>query len=78
MKPCIGMSEEISELEQVRLVASDRLVWLRLLEKAVNDIDSVLGNLKNDVAEISRQVAARNEGLSLGPSEEEAEEESDD
>ena len=72
------MSEEISELEQVRLVASDRLVWLRLLEKAVNDIDGVIGSLKNDVAEISRQVAARNEGLTLGPSEEETEEESDD
>ncbi|QDP59896.1 MAG: hypothetical protein GOVbin709_20 [Prokaryotic dsDNA virus sp.] len=72
------MSEEISELEQMRLVASDRLVWLRLLEKAVNDIDGVIGSLKNDVAEISRQVAARNEGLTLAPSEEETEEESDD
>ena len=40
------MSEEISELEQMRLVASDRLVWLRLLEKAVNDIDGVIGSLK--------------------------------
>ena len=72
------MSEEMSELEQMRLVASDRLVWLRLLEKAVNDIDGVIGGLKNDVAEISRQVAARNEGLTLAPSEEETEEESDD
>ena len=70
--------EEMSELEQMRLVASDRLVWLRLLEKAVNDIDGVIGSLKNDVAEISRQVAARNEGLTLAPSEEETEEESDD
>lgn len=68
----------MSELEQMRLVASDRLVWLRLLEKAVNDIDGVIGGLKNDVAEISRQVAARNEGLTLAPSEEETEEESDD
>ncbi len=68
----------MSELEQMRLVASDRLVWLRLLEKAVNDIDGVLMSLKNDVAEISRQVAARNEGLTLAPSEEETEEESDD
>ena len=70
--------EEMSELEQMRLVASDRLVWLRLLEKAVNDIDGVIGSLKNDVAEISRQVAARHEGLTLAPSEEETEEESDD
>ena len=68
----------MSELEQMRLVASDRLVWLRLLEKAVNDIDGVLLSLKNNVAEISRQVAARNEGLTLAPSEEETEEESDD
>jgi hypothetical protein len=73
------MSEEMSELEQMRMVASDRLVWLRILEKAVNDIDGVLGGLKRDVAEISRQVAARNEDLTLAPSEDIGEEvESDD
>ena len=69
------MSEEISEVEMMRQVASDRLIWLRLMEKAVNDIDGVLGGLKRDVAEISRQVAARNEDLNLAPSEEEVEEE---
>jgi len=72
------MSEEMSEVEMMRQVASDRLVWLRLMEKAVNDIDSVLMGLKRDIAEISQQVAARNEEMTLGPSEDEAEEESDD
>jgi len=68
----------MSEVEMMRQVASDRLVWLRLMEKAVNDIDSVLMGLKRDIAEISQQVAARNEEMTLGPSEDEAEEESDD
>ena len=72
------MSEEMSELEMMRQVASDRLVWLRLMEKAINDIDSTLLGLKRDVAEISQQVAARNEEMTLVPSEDEAEEESDD
>ena len=68
----------MSELEMMRQVASDRLVWLRLMEKAINDIDSTLLGLKRDVAEISQQVAARNEEMTLVPSEDEAEEESDD
>ena len=49
------MSEEISEVEQLRMVASDRLVWLRLMEKAINDIDSVMLSLKRDITEISQQ-----------------------
>tara|TARA_R110000824_G_scaffold154199_2_gene326164 strand:+ start:161 stop:385 length:225 start_codon:yes stop_codon:yes gene_type:complete len=69
------MSEEMSEVEMMRQVASDRLIWLRLMEKAINDIDGVLGSLKRDVAEISQQVAARNEDMTLQPSEEEVEEE---
>ena len=64
------MSEEISEVEQLRMVASDRLVWLRLMEKAINDIDGVMMSLKRDIAEISQQVAARNQEL-LNPIEEE-------
>lgn len=71
------MSEEMSELEMMRQVASDRLVWLRLMEKAVNDIDAVLMGLKRDVSEISRQVAERNENLSLQSSEEEEEKDDD-
>ena len=57
------MSEEISEVEQLRMVASDRLVWLRLMEKAINDIDGVMMSLKRDINEISQQVAARNQDL---------------
>mgnify|MGYP003660947241 FL=1 len=68
------MSEEISEVEQLRMVASDRLVWLRLMEKAINDIDSVMLSLKRDISEISQQVAARNQDLQL-KQEEEADEE---
>lgn len=67
----------MSELEMMRQVASDRLVWLRLMEKAVNDIDAVLMGLKRDVSEISRQVAERNENLSLQSSEEEEEKDDD-
>ena len=55
----------MSEVEMMRQVASDRLVWLRLMEKAVNDIDSVLMGLKRDVAEISQQVAARNQDMTM-------------
>ena len=67
----------MSEVEMLRQVASDRLVWLRLMEKAINDIDNVMRSLRADVMEISQQVAARNEGATLEMSEEEAEEESD-
>ncbi len=72
------MSEEMSEVEMIRQVASDRLVWLRLMEKAVNDIDSVLMGLKRDVAEISQQVAARNEDMTLVEQEDEEVSESDE
>tara|TARA_B100000131_G_scaffold239128_1_gene231374 strand:+ start:368 stop:586 length:219 start_codon:yes stop_codon:yes gene_type:complete len=72
------MSEEMSELDMIRQVASDRLVYMRLMEKAVNDIDMVLRALKQDIMEISQQVASRNEEMNLEPSEDEAEDESDD
>jgi len=69
------MSEEISEVEQLRAVASDRLVWLRLMEKAVNDIDGVMMSLKRDINEISQQVAKRNADLQLEQEDEELVEE---
>ena len=72
------MSEEISELERMRQVASDRLVFVRVLEKAVNDIQGVLANLASDVSEISNAVAKRNEDLYATPLEEDLEDESDD
>ena len=68
----------MSELDMMRQVASDRLVYMRLMEKAVNDIDMVLRGLKQDIMEISQQVASRNEDMTLEPSEDEAEEKSDD
>ena len=71
-------SEEISETEMLRQVASDRLVYMRLMEKSINDIDTILRGLKSDIMEISQQVAMRNEDLTLETSEDEAEDESDD
>lgn len=61
-----GLSEKelveilTAEIKRVQQVSSDRLVWLRVLEKAVNDVDSVVRVLKKDVAEISNQISARN------------------
>jgi len=68
----------MSEMDMMRQVASDRLVWLRLMEKAVNDIDMIMGNLKRDVAEISQQVAARNQDMTLEPAEISEENEEDE
>jgi len=72
------MSEEMSELDMMRQVATDRLVYMRVMEKAVNDIDNVLTGLKRDIMEISQQVAARNQEMSLETSEEVDEDKSDD
>ncbi len=72
------MSEEMSELEQMRMIAADRLVWLRLLEKSVNDIDGILRGLKADVAEISRQVANRNAEMTAFPVEDDEADANDD
>ena len=54
------MSDSDSEVDRMREVATDRLMFMRLMEKAVNDIDSVLSSLKRDVQELSTQVAQRN------------------
>jgi hypothetical protein len=35
-------------------------MFMRLMEKAINEIDAVLGGLKRDVQELSLQVAQRN------------------
>ena len=66
-----------AELTRLQSVASDRLVWLRVLEKAVNDVDTVIKNLKSDVAEISKQVAIRNANQEA-PLQEESSEESEE
>jgi hypothetical protein len=54
------MSDSDSEVDRMREVATDRLMFMRLMEKAINDIDSVLSGLKRDVQELSIQVAQRN------------------
>lgn len=54
------MSESFSEEDRMREVATDRLMFMRLMEKAINDIDSVLNSLKRDVQELSMQVSQRN------------------
>jgi len=64
------MSEEMSELDMIRQVASDRLIYMRLMEKAVNDIDNVLSGLKRDIQEVSQQVAMRNQEMTMVQEEE--------
>ena len=59
------MSEEMSEMDMMRQVATDRLVYMRVMEKAVNDIDRILSGLKQDIAEISQQVANRNSEMTM-------------
>ena len=65
-----GMSEEMSEMDMMRQVATDRLVYMRVMEKAVNDIDRILSSLKRDITEISEQVAARNQDMTMVEEEE--------
>ena len=55
----------MSEVEMMRQVATDRLVFMRVMEKAVNDIDSIMTGLKRDIMEISQQVAARNQDRTM-------------
>ena len=59
------MSEEMSEMDMMKQVATDRLVYMRVMEKAVNDIDMIMSSLKRDIAEISQQVAARNQDMTM-------------
>ena len=64
------MSEEMSELDMIRQVASDRLIYMRLMEKAVNDIDNILSGLTRDIMEVSNQVAMRNQDMTMVEEEE--------
>ena len=68
----------MSEVDMMRQVATDRLVYMRVMEKAVNDIDMVLTGLKRDIAEISQQVANRNSEMTLVEQEDEEVSESDE
>jgi len=53
----------LSELEALTLIAGDRLVFIRILEKFANEIQTALNNLKNDAAEVERQIGVRNNAL---------------
>ena len=59
------MSDSISEEDRLREVATDRLMFMRLMEKTINEIDTSLGRLKRDIQELSMQVAKRNENNTL-------------
>tara|TARA_A100001201_G_scaffold61395_1_gene58610 strand:+ start:3335 stop:3529 length:195 start_codon:yes stop_codon:yes gene_type:complete len=53
------VSESDIEVDRIREVATDRLMFMRLMEKSINQIDAVLGSLKSDIQELSMQIAQR-------------------
>ena len=57
-------------IEDVLRVAADRLVYIRVLEKAANEMQNVINGLKNDIAEINNAMFMRDSGAE--PVEEEA------
>lgn len=59
----IEETEMMSDLQLTQMVASDRLVYLRILEGFKNDLTSLLAKVNQDIAEINRQVATRNQAL---------------
>mgnify|MGYP003127355822 FL=1 len=59
-------------IEDVLRVAADRLVYIRVLEKAANEMQNVISGLKNDIAEINNAMFMRDSGAE--PVEGEAEE----
>jgi len=60
-------------IEDVLRVAADRLVYIRVLEKAANEMQNVINGLKNDIAEINNAMFMRDSGAE--PVEEEVREE---
>ena len=60
-------------IEDVLRVAADRLVYIRVLEKAANEMQNVISGLKNDIAEINNAMFMRDSGAE--PVEEEVQEE---
>ena len=59
----IEETEMMSDLQLTQMVASDRLVYLRILEGFKNDLTSLLVKVNQDIGEINRQVATRNQAL---------------
>ena len=64
-----------AELQRVRQVASDRLVFIRVLENFVNIISGAERSLRSDLNEISKQVTERNNAASIPPTDDVGEEE---
>jgi len=65
------MSDEdntMSELDRLQLLAGDRLVFMRVLEKFANEVSGAVQSLRIDVAEIQRQLQVRNDALVKGGS----------
>ncbi len=56
-------TEMMSEAQLLGLVASDRLVYIRLLEGFKNETTSLLVKLNQDLAEINNQISVRNQAL---------------
>lgn len=59
----IEETEMMSDLQLTQMVASDRLVYLRILEGFKNNLTSLLAKVNQDIAEINQQVATRNQAL---------------
>lgn len=59
----VSETEMLTDLELTQMVASDRLVYLRILEGFKNNLTSLLVKVNQDIAEINKQVAARNQAL---------------
>ena len=59
----IEEEEMMSDLQLTQMVASDRLVYLRILEGFKNDLTSLLAKVNQDIGEINQQVAIRNQAL---------------
>jgi peptidoglycan hydrolase CwlO-like protein len=53
----------VAEVNRVRQIATDRLVYLRILEKGVNDINSLIKATTADITEVSNSVVERNASL---------------
>ena len=59
-------TEMMSDLQLTQMVASDRLVYLRILEGFKNDLTSLLTKVNQDINEINQQVVTRNQALVAG------------
>jgi hypothetical protein len=59
----IEEKEMMTDLQLTQMVASDRLVYLRILEGFKNELSSLLAKVNQDIGEINQQVAIRNQAL---------------